>query len=1143
MNNLERVKKYSKLFGLEDEDFKPEIIADEVEMNEEYDYEDDPFNIGIIEPDEEENPSDNISETLEKDDARAVNLIDMTATHINKYHEDMGKVMTKIVLERTGNFSSSEWISKFVYPAIEIVDKCYPKDEVKAKLLELGNLLEDRSIMTKLAGNEAHPFIYEGLQLVFYVGMTGALAMIGPSLKLGGSLEETAKHIQFKSFKDVIEMLDTIKEVKNSLGNKIYYVENTVELENNDAASIYVEIPSIATVDNGVTLATPAGESIANLIEIRNNGALFDFTTIMKVLERVAEIAGKVDLADLMTKALVSANNILSLDNTSEEGEDKFEALVEEARETIINVLDGHEVCTDDIDEFNVGTESVSDVWRSFISKLSSTSASLNFTGNFGIVKWGVVVAAGLIIAKYAINGIADLFKSSLEKRKAKKLAELKEHVKYLPKLVSEEDAGKFYDDLTKVIKDANTKLKNQISENSPGINKLFKFMSGRDMKVNLKLLISKSEWLERFRNAEVNDLEPLYLPLVGIDNFPTEKNIKDVEKDMELVVYEEDDEYVNGFKSKYSDEVIFFPVGEDDYMDPVTNSGAIAADYLSDAFYYMCKPIGEFISTEMAKLGYNDLGIDVYIIPDYDNEYNVTNIANVPVIKSSTTTEVGTESVSEVWGTFVNKISSVKGVINNVIDTSSAGFKVVKIAALITAGYYITKHTLKGILKYFEYRDAKEKAKKLTERAKNNMPRFSTIEEAGKYYDDLKSVFEKANGAIRNAIVDKMPVINSICKAVTNKDIVVNLELLENKAEWIEKFNDAEYGESSPIFIKAKAFDNFPDEYQIEDIDDVVELVEIKYDKDDSTVIGVKNKDSQEITVFDPTKYSINNITNPEYLYKEFTDMTFSIGTLVEDYIKSEMLKLGYDKVDISIDLLQEEKESDFTNKVEVGVIKAHTASQVGTESIVGDFWDKVKGWLTPKHKSVPKYGSGSEGIRKANDDMLVVINQDLTENTYLELLHIGMDAAKAIREKYANLEKVYANTLVKTAKENNVELPKVKLYLLGSVYEMQKVIYQYSQRKDDKTKEFIAPAILYARIFESDDDMTNTEKYPNEETRALIARMYTEIAEDVITDLGNELMPKLKPFMVSGSEMTIRKFGNNIIINVISKDDVAFK
>ena len=149
MKLKEKVKIYKNMFGLEAEEIDEDRIEEEAKTNEEYDYEEDSFNIGAVdfedgkddkstEDDFEDEPDDfeddneieyetesklSADDEIVKEEARSANLVKLSGSHINAYVKNMNGLLSSDMIERTGSFRANEYQGRFIEPAEEIVAK------------------------------------------------------------------------------------------------------------------------------------------------------------------------------------------------------------------------------------------------------------------------------------------------------------------------------------------------------------------------------------------------------------------------------------------------------------------------------------------------------------------------------------------------------------------------------------------------------------------------------------------------------------------------------------------------------------------------------------------------------------------------------------------------------------------------------------------------------------------------------------------------------------------------------------------------------------------------------------------------------------------------------------------------------------
>ena len=546
MNNRDKVKKYVTMFGMEaeDADLDTGLIEEEANRNEDYDYEENPINLdlggddnwGDDEPNELPENEEGVTyedkkitpdEELIQEEAKAANLVKLSGTHINGYVSNMVNILSSGLIERTGSFIANDYQASFIEPAEEIIAKCFAQDDTIKKFQEFRELLDQKSLMSKLAGTETTPFVYEGMQVTYLLALTAALSLVGTSLQINGTLPDTAKHIGFKAFNDILEAIDAILSVKSSLGTKIYYTDTVVDIDDNPQASLYVNIKEVNPSIGGVS-SVPAGESIGNIIEIRNNGALMDYLLVMKALEKMSFIATKIEFKDITSKVLRAASDILSIDMQNDNGEEALATIVETVRNDIIAVLDSDDAITgeapiedgdnldnpptegdgdlppddgslpDNIDVFNedevenIGSESLEITLNAIGQHFSDILHSKSF-------KIGVAVTGAYLL----FNGIGKLCKYYVNK-KIKENEEKFIEEKAL-KFKNEEDLKGFIKAYDAALKRSGATISKEVKNKLPIYNMFCKLCGDKKYKVDIKRWYPDyDEMLDSFNSGEL---------------------------------------------------------------------------------------------------------------------------------------------------------------------------------------------------------------------------------------------------------------------------------------------------------------------------------------------------------------------------------------------------------------------------------------------------------------------------------------------------------------------------------------------------------------------------------------------------------------------------------------------------------------
>ena len=566
MNTWQKVRKYKNMFvGTEADETEvdEELLRNETDTNEEYDYEDDPFNIGAVdfedgdddktvpESEDGEVPTEDNEDTeteyetgdeltadeeVVKEEARSANLVKLSGSHINAYVTNMDHVLTTGMIERTGNFSANDYQVRFIEPAEEIISKCFSDDEVVDKIKAFRDLLDKKPIMAKLAGNETNPFVYEGLQLAYILTLMSGLALVGPSLQINGGLADTAKHISFKTFGELVEALDSILTVKASLGTKIYYTDSIVDIADNTEASIYVNIQEVNPAIGGPA-SVPASESIGNIIEIRNNGGLMDYLIVMKALEKVSSIGSKLELTEMATKVLKAADDILNIDIQGGDGEEKLQTIIETVRGEIIAKIEG-DALLDDTSSIDNATAAIQvedgeeptnpdennedDIeGEPKVPDIEDLEGVESLVRGTEAEEVGAMVALttglkNIIHSKYvkigvAVAGVYALFKGIgklITYRMKKKISESEKayNDKYSIKFNDRKEYGEFLKAEDRAIKSSASILQKEVNNKLPLFLLMCK-LCGKDIKSDLSRVFSPVELKEKFNKSFPGEL------------------------------------------------------------------------------------------------------------------------------------------------------------------------------------------------------------------------------------------------------------------------------------------------------------------------------------------------------------------------------------------------------------------------------------------------------------------------------------------------------------------------------------------------------------------------------------------------------------------------------------------------------------
>ena len=911
MNNRDKVKKYVSMFGMEaeDTDINTGLIEEEANRNEDYDYEENPINLNLGGDDDwgddkaNELPENEEGVTYEgkkispdeeliQEEAKAANLVKLSGTHINGYVSNMVNVLTSGMIERTGSFIANDYQASFIEPAEEIIAKCFAQDDTVKKFQEFRELLDQKSLMSKLTGTETTPFVYEGMQVTYLLALTSALSLVGTSLQINGTLPDTAKHIGFKAFNDVLEAMEAILSVKSSLGTKIYYTDTVVDIEDNPQASLYINIKEVNPSIGGLS-SVPAGESIGNIIEIRNNGALMDYLLVMKALEKMSFIANKIELKDITSKVLRAASDILSIDMQNDNGEEALATIVESVRNDIIAVLDADDAITgevpvedgdnldnppnegddnlppddgslpDNVEDFgddeveNIGSESLEITLNAIGQHFSDILHSKSF-------KIGAAVTGAYLL----FNGIGKLCKYYVNKK-------LKENQdKYI-----EEKALKFKDEaeLKGFIKAYDGALKRsggiiskEVKNKLPIYNMFCKLCGDKSYKVNIKRWFpNDTELAEEFNSGNLTFIlshiidEPFdykeldwYMNRVQIafmkEKGETKAILGNDEMKSNLIINLDKrtgdklaDEFLDKLKSFANDAI----EGGDSYELDKERFTETFSEYYWKEVAKFSEYVKEVVETELGRV-YPNIKKDCIKV-DIDDIDMLPSVM-VGIIKSEEST-TGVESVDYGYG-----YESFWGTVGSGIANFAKG------ASMFIGGTVLFAITVSGLALYAAHRYNKKLSGNYKKEIEDAMFSFNSEEEAINYINKERSAINKVNKSTDIGPVS-FPVLNLIAY-LSNSKLELSLEPRIQKQELLNALKD----NSSYVPYRINLFNKG------------VSLSSLLDETDDNIVIsGVKDKDDNLALVIS------HKITKKSVSFTEGNNSKYGkLGEFIDEYL-----------------------------------------------------------------------------------------------------------------------------------------------------------------------------------------------------------------------------------------------------------------
>ena len=242
-------------------------------------------------------------ENAEKKVSDAFNIMELMGTFVNQFNKNMVMAIRNNyeIIDRTGNIKNenNSFYNEVIKPAMIIIDRVYPEDKNVELLHKLHEIVTSKSKMAPCMGIDKSPFIYEGLQLLLAELVLNFLVTIPMSIDMSASLDELLEKRNIKSLPLLINITKDVVEAEDKIGSSIKFIEPTVsDITNtnpNMTGTIYEKSEILTEIDKGKTTFL-VNESILNLLDIKNNKSLPEFSLIMKGLVIVSAIAENMDL-------------------------------------------------------------------------------------------------------------------------------------------------------------------------------------------------------------------------------------------------------------------------------------------------------------------------------------------------------------------------------------------------------------------------------------------------------------------------------------------------------------------------------------------------------------------------------------------------------------------------------------------------------------------------------------------------------------------------------------------------------------------------------------------------------------------------------------------------------------------------------
>lgn len=279
-------------------------------------------------------------------EADVVNFMEMSGTLMNVYLKNMSNVTknNKNLIDYSGNIKENSMYEKFIEPAIKTI-LLYSKDtQLEKKINNFMTVIEDKKKMLSICGTKQSPFIYESLQLLLIESLRQMLAVMPLAIKHTISIEDAVEKFGYNHISKLIEALVDVAEINSLFGDKIYFMEpdEAKELsETNENINNTPYVQNVAfermTEMNRFLSTNSATESILNLIEIRNNKSLLEFSLIMKMCIFISSLVADVNLNASCNSVLGTIKRLLTMDITNgEDVENDIESIISQMRSEII---------------------------------------------------------------------------------------------------------------------------------------------------------------------------------------------------------------------------------------------------------------------------------------------------------------------------------------------------------------------------------------------------------------------------------------------------------------------------------------------------------------------------------------------------------------------------------------------------------------------------------------------------------------------------------------------------------------------------------------------------------------------------------------------------------------------------------------
>lgn len=278
----------------------------------------------------------------------AVSLLDIFGIYNNKFRTSFAKFISRNegFIDRDAHFccKTREFNTSCIQPAMKMLNIVFDGDEQVKSLEKLLDILCDRGSMAKCMGTKDAPFVYEGIQMVFGLKLLILMGLVpNHLLNTKADVNEIVDTLGNEAIKKVFQVADDIIEMKNAFGKSIVYVdapksEITGHAVDKITGTIFGNSAVMCKKDceHGMVLS---GESIENLLTIKNNGGLVDCSLLFKGLALVAKLCENISISSLLKEAYAKIRELLGASDINN-AKDSVDSLVEWARTSILMPLD-----------------------------------------------------------------------------------------------------------------------------------------------------------------------------------------------------------------------------------------------------------------------------------------------------------------------------------------------------------------------------------------------------------------------------------------------------------------------------------------------------------------------------------------------------------------------------------------------------------------------------------------------------------------------------------------------------------------------------------------------------------------------------------------------------------------------------------